>query len=616
MSETKSSWSFVEITPEAREAAERAALAAGMDLDAWLAQLIKYTSSMELKSAEPRPQARPAASPARPPAKPLTTNGANGAAAKPAQSAPQPSVAATFAAAATAPVPSAGAAPAAPAFSLSIAPAKSEAAPRGDAPPPPPFTLPSPAPRPTVSMPQRPSAPPQSLALRPAPVAAGESARSTAAAPPQSQAIPAPPAGSVATGVVPAAAPSAGPNAATSGAPSPAPATQGQAALAVQPPMPARPAILAPTPAAQPPRLDLAAKDKEAPKPAVTGDAPKPEPRPEPVRADAPRMVATDMLHPSRFAALASPKEDDIQAALDKWRASGMLEPLIVRPRHGAAGQFEIISGIDRWHAARRAYVRQIPVLPREAGDQEALELGLVDQLRRAPLSPMAEANIYLRLLNDAGLDTERAARLAGKPAAHVATMVRILNLPKPVRAMLESGEITVMHARALLEAPNPEAIARDIVEKRLDIYQTEQLVRISGRAAETVDPSLLVDEPTDESIIEMGTAPFARDARPGTGASPSARRPQEPGAEMPPAEAEARPVPPPATARRPSEARAPREGDVISTDLLERNIANTLGVRCAISERNGVGVITLHYTSREELVRILTRINGGGAAG
>jgi len=590
MSETKSSWSFVEITPEAREAAERAALAAGMDLDAWLAQLIKYTSSMELKSAEPRPQARPAASPARPPAKPLTTNGANGTAAATA--------------------PSTGPAPAAPAFSLSIAPAKPEGAPRGDAPPPPPFTLPNPAARPTVSMPQRPSAPPQSLALRPAPPVAGDPARSTAApvAPPQS--VPVPATGSVATGAV---APSAGPKAATAASASPAPATQGQAALAIQPPVPARPAILAPA-EPQPPRLDLAVKDKEAPKPVL--ETPKPEPRPEPPRADAPRMVATDMLHPSRFAALASPKEDDIQAALDKWRASGMLEPLIVRPRHGAAGQFEIISGIDRWHAARRAYVRQIPVLPREAGDQEALELGLVDQLRRAPLSPMAEANIYLRLLNDAGLDTDRAARLAGKPAAHVATMVRILNLPKPVRAMLESGEITVMHARALLDAPNPEAIARDIVEKRLDIYQTEQLVRISGRAAETVDPSLLVDEPTDESIIEMGTAPFARELRSGPATAPSARRPQEPGAEASSAEGEARPVPPPATARRPSEARAPREGDVISTDLLERNIANTLGVRCAISERNGVGVITLHYTSRDELVRILTRINGGGAAG
>src|SRR5262249_23926572 len=158
----------------------------------------------------------------------------------------------------------------------------------------------------------------------------------------------------------------------------------------------------------------------------------------------------------------------------------------------GAQDQFEIISGIDRWHAARRAYVRQIPVLVREASDHEALEQGLVDQLRRAPISPLAEAGIYLRLLHDAGLDTERAARLAGKPVSHVATMVRILNLPKSVRAMLEKGEITVMHARALLDAPNPEAVARDIVEKRLDIYQTEQLVRVSGRDADMVDPSVL----------------------------------------------------------------------------------------------------------------------------
>ncbi len=552
MNETKSSWSFVEISPDAREAAERAASAAGMDLDAWLAQLIKYTSAMELKGNEPR---APARSPA-PPARPL--------------SAPASGTAPSFAAAPAAPAP-ASPVVLAPALTLTIAPAKPAAAPDtlptgGDRPSaPPPFSLPNPAARATVSMPQRPAAPAASLALRPAPMAA-----------------------TFDPGRPPAAA-------AQAAAAAPAKQAQAATALALQPQPPALPA--------QPPDAGGA----------------RPEPaRPDPGRSEtgraepAPRMVATDMLHPSRFAALASPKEDDIQAALDKWRASGMLEPLIVRPRGGAPGQFEIISGIDRWHAARRAYVRQIPVLVRDAGDQEALELGLVDQLRRAPLSPLAEANIYLRLLNDAGLDTERAARLAGKPAAHVATMVRILNLPKPVRAMLESGEITVMHARALLEAPNPELLARDIVEKRLDIYQTEQLVRVSGRAADTVDASLLVDEPTEESIVEMGTAPFAR----ATGASqgPAARRPAEPGAEAPPAEGEARPAP--ASARRPSEARTPREGDVISTDLLERNIANTLGVRCAISERNGVGVITLHYTSREELVRILSRINGGGTAG
>lgn len=325
--------------------------------------------------------------------------------------------------------------------------------------------------------------------------------------------------------------------------------------------------------------------------------------------------MATDSLQPSRFAALASPKEDDIQAALDKWRASGMLEPLLVRAKAGAQGQFEIISGIDRWHAARRAYVRQIPVVVREATDQEALEQGLVDQLRRGPLSPLTEANIYLRLLNDAGLDTERTARLAGKPSAHVATMVRILNLPKAVRAMLEKGEITVMHARALLDAPNPEALARDIVEKRLDIYQTEQLVRVSGRGAEMVDASVLQDAPTDDSIEELGTAPFARESRALSMPAAGAPRLQSlEGQTDPPRADEPKPAAP--TARRPSDQRAPRETDVISTELLERNIANALGVRCAISERNGVGVITLHYTSREELGRILARINGGGTGG
>jgi ParB family chromosome partitioning protein len=548
MNETKSSWSFVEISPEAREAAERAASAAGMDLDAWLAQLIKYTSAMELKS--PLAKAEPAG-PA-PPARPLTP--------PPLPLLPAVSPALTIAPAAAAPPPraAAGAAGRAAADTLIAGerPAGKPAADRGERPPAPPFSLPQPPPRPTVLMPQRPGAPTLGLSLRPA----------------------------TAEQLAPLAA-----------------------AVA---PLAAAPAIAAPRVAL---RTAARAEPERAAEAAVAEPAPAPAPAapPSPPSGEVPRLVATDMLQPSRFAALASPKEDDIQAALDKWRASGMLEPLLVRAKAGAQGQFEIISGIDRWHAARRAYVRQIPVIVREASDQEALEQGLVDQLRRGPVSPLAEANIYLRLLNDAGLDTERAARLAGKPVAHVATMVRVLNLPKTVRAMLEKGEITVMHARALLDAPNPEAIARDIVEKRLDIYQTEQLVRVSSRGAEMVDASVLQDAPTDDSIEALGTAPFARDGR--AAAVERRLQPVEGQAEPPHAD-EPRPAAP--TARRPSEQRTPRETDVISTELLERTIANALGVRCAISERNGVGVITLHYTSREELGRILARINGGGTGG
>src|SRR5262245_43511172 len=332
MNEIKSSWSFVEISPEAREAAERAASAAGMDLDAWLAQLIKYTSAMELKTSsaksEAAPEAKVASVPA-PPARPLTTP-------------PLPVLPAVPPNLSIAPVPHGGG-------ETLLTGARAPAAER---PAPPPSTSPMPPPRPTVLMPQRPGGPSLGLALRPA--------------------------------------------------------TAEQ--LAPVPEIPAPVPQVALRPAPEPERSEPA--KTETPRP---GSAPEPvrDLAPAPAAPESPRMVPTDMLQPSRFAALASPKEDDIQAALDKWRASGMLEPLIVRPKPGTQGLLEIISGIDRWHAARRAYVRQIPVLAREATDQEALEQGLVDQLRRAPVSPLAEASIYLRLLNDAGLDTEQAARLA-----------------------------------------------------------------------------------------------------------------------------------------------------------------------------------------------------------
>ena len=130
------------------------------------------------------------------------------------------------------------------------------------------------------------------------------------------------------------------------------------------------------------------------------------------------------------------------------------------------------------------------------------------------------------------------------------------------------------------------------------------------------VDASVLQDAPTDNSFEALCTAPFARESRAlSLPAAPAAQRLQSvEGQAEPPRAEEPRPAAP--TARRPSDQRAPRETDVISTELLERTIANALGVRCAISERNGVGVITLHYTSREELGRILARINGGGTGG
>jgi ParB family chromosome partitioning protein len=528
---------------------------------------------MELKTTAPAasPKAEAPSKPVpAPPARPLTTP------ALPALPAVPPNLSITPAPVATSAAPQPAAAQRAGADTLLTGDRPAFSGERT----PPPFSLPSPAPRPTVLMPQRPGGPALGLSLRPA----------------------------TAEQLAPAAE-------------TPPPVASQRVGFSTS--RPKRESL------PEPAKIE-AAKTEPAPAPAAAKPEPAPaaasvrEPKPEPARdlapppappAEIPRLVPTDMLQPSRFAALASPKEDDIQAALDKWRASGMLEPLLVRARPGTQGQFEIISGIDRWHAARRAYVRQIPVLVHEASDQEALEQGLVDQLRRGPISPLAEANIYLRLLNDAGLDTERAARLAGKPAAHVGTMVRILNLPKSVRAMLEKGEITVMHARALLDAPNPEAIARDIIEKRLDIYQTEQLVRVAGRGAEMVDASVLLDAPTDDSIEALGTAPFARETRaPASTMTPAARLQPVEGSAEPPRAEEPRPAPP--SARRPSEQRTPRETDVISTELLERNIANALGVRCAISERNGVGVISVHYTSREELGRILARINGGGTSG
>ncbi len=578
MQDVASSWKIDELTPEARAAAERAAAAAGLDVEAWIVQLIKYTAAMQRS--------------AKPPSEDKTL-----------------------------------------AVAPSAARASGEYAVAAAGEQPPPAHIPSYMPIPPLknAMPEARTLP---MAVSYALASSSGSAQATAAGDPNAPTL--------ATGRISAAAnsgPRFAPLPAAQTAPAPRlaagstfkegptlrsmtkPATRpAQSLLASGTPMLGAKAPVASTPARDLPVTKLAARTS----PAVTvsaiksptanagpaPDAPAATPAGEASAGAGPRTIATDHLHPSRFAALASPKEDQIQAALNSWRSSGMLEPLLVRPRSSEPGQYEIICGIERWHAARRAFVRSIPAIVTEVDEREALKIGLVDQLRRAPLSPLNEANIYLRLLSDAGLSVEDAAKLVGKPASHVAMMVRILNLPRSVRALLDAGEITALHARALLGAPNPEALARDVVEKRLDLFQTEQLVRNAGRNADMVDAATLEDEDVEAPMIEAAAAAGAPDPLREQIAMvppppPLPLRPTAPPTATAPAAA-AKPAVSTPAAKRPAE---PSAGDVVSTDLLERKIAGAMSLKCAISERGGVGVVTLHYTNREELARIVARM-------
>jgi ParB family chromosome partitioning protein len=158
--------------------------------------------------------------------------------------------------------------------------------------------------------------------------------------------------------------------------------------------------------------------------------------------------------------------------------AKGILQPLLVRRRDDDPSSFEIIAGERRWRAAQLAQLHEVPVLVRELSDAEALEVALVENLQRQDLNPLEEAEGYRRLMAEFEHTQEELARVVGKSRSHIANSLRLLSLPEPVRALIDDGALTAGHARALVTAADPIALARQVVDAGLSVRATEALAR------------------------------------------------------------------------------------------------------------------------------------------
>lgn len=189
------------------------------------------------------------------------------------------------------------------------------------------------------------------------------------------------------------------------------------------------------------------------------------------------RNVGIDRLRPGRYQPRQSFDDDAISDLVDSIREKGILQPILVRRLDDGDG-FEIIAGERRWRAAQRAGLHEVPVLVKDFSDREALEVALVENLQRQDLSALEEAQGYRRLLEEFGNTQEELARAVGKSRSHVANTMRLLALPDPVKLMVEAGELTAGHARALLATDDPLAVARQVVARGLNVRQTEKLAQ------------------------------------------------------------------------------------------------------------------------------------------
>ena len=190
------------------------------------------------------------------------------------------------------------------------------------------------------------------------------------------------------------------------------------------------------------------------------------------------RMAPVETLQPGRYQPRRQFAETEIEELAASIRELGILQPLLVRALDDTPDRYEIIAGERRWRAAQRAQLHEVPVIERQLTDAEALEIALVENLQREDLSPLDEAEGYKRLADEFDHTQEDLARALGKSRSHVANMMRLLNLPGSVKTLLDGGEISAGHARALLAAGDPAAAARAVIRRGLNVRQTERLIQ------------------------------------------------------------------------------------------------------------------------------------------
>jgi ParB family chromosome partitioning protein len=265
-----------------------------------------------------------------------------------------------------------------------------------------------------------------------------------------------------------------------------------------------------------------------------------------PERARNQRRVPIEFLKPNPR----NPRKNFSDAELEELATSikerGIIQPVVVRSVRGAKDSFEIIAGERRWRAAQRAGLHEVPIVPLEATDSEALELAIIENVQRTDLNPLEEAGGYQALASEYKHSHEDIAKIVGKSRSHVTNTLRLLKLPEPVKAYINAGELSAGHARMLIGADDPEAMAREIVARGLNVRQVEALAK--ERAEE-------------------------RDAAPG---------------------------------KKAVKKRAAKNADTVA---LERRLSNALGLTVTIDHRSKGGALQIQYRSLDQLDEVVRRL-------
>lgn len=240
--------------------------------------------------------------------------------------------------------------------------------------------------------------------------------------------------------------------------------------------------------------------------------------------------------------------QEDLDELTTSIRDKGILQPILVRTQPGQDGMWQIIAGERRWRAAQAARLTEVPIVVREMDDVEVFEVAIIENVQRADLNPLEEADAYRMLMERFGRTQDTVAGVVGKSRSHVANTLRLLQLPEEVLWYVRNGKLTAGHARALITAPNPGELAEQVFKEGMNVRQAEALAR---RAAEGPKP----------------------------------------------------------VSAKPASAAGEGSADVAA---LEQDLADALGLKVQLADKGGKGEITIRYGSLEQLDDLCRRLMRG----
>ena len=195
--------------------------------------------------------------------------------------------------------------------------------------------------------------------------------------------------------------------------------------------------------------------------------------------------------------------EDELEELAASIRERGVLQPILVRPAPDEPGRYQIVAGERRWRAAQRAGLRQMPAVIRELDDLKTLEIAIIENVQRVDLNAIEEAFGYRDLIDRFGRTQEEIARIVGKSRSHVANAVRLLGLPDSVQLELRAGRLSAGHARALAAAPDPAALAKQVLAQGLNVREAEALARRAQAPARPASPATTPAKDADTRALE-----------------------------------------------------------------------------------------------------------------